>query len=284
MQEIDWLRSADNETTPPADIIPPPPQFTDWIVHTCSHADDSLIAIPPSCGNEGASACCCRCADVYECVSRLEDVSLSGDQYGLIDEDDSSSTDSRGVSGSDCGLEQESDSICTHERESDSSCCVGDGCDSVCCLEDPLGCLSDSFQDGTGVSDTTYDLMGVSGFTPSLCHAELDFESTSSWQGGSQSSSSFAGASGCTQGISDCTCTHNAVSTCLCTDSAEGVSDIDTVLDGLRGRVTRMPKHFVLPLFKDLVKHTPNEWMTKINVNEGIIFHSVRYLHSVQLH
>uniref|UniRef100_A0A668AK81 Mitogen-activated protein kinase kinase kinase 14b n=1 Tax=Myripristis murdjan TaxID=586833 RepID=A0A668AK81_9TELE len=115
--------------------------------------------------------------------------------------------------------------------------------------------------------------MGVSGFTPSLCHAELDFESTSSWQGGSQSSSSCTGASGCTQGISDCTCTHNAVSTCLCTDSAEGVSDIDTVLDGLRGRVTRMPKHFVLPLFKDLLKHTPNEWMTKINVNEGIIFH-----------
>lgn len=41
VQEIDWLRSADREMTPPTDIIPPPPQFTDEVSCSCTDADDT---------------------------------------------------------------------------------------------------------------------------------------------------------------------------------------------------------------------------------------------------
>ncbi|XP_028286870.1 MAP3K epsilon protein kinase 1 isoform X2 [Parambassis ranga] len=72
VQEIDWLKSADREVTLLADIIPPPPEFTD--THACSNAD----------------SCRSMCTD------------------------DTSSSDDRGDSDSDCSLDCES--IHTHER------------------------------------------------------------------------------------------------------------------------------------------------------------------------
>nr|XP_008296491.1 PREDICTED: uncharacterized protein LOC103369530 [Stegastes partitus] len=86
VQEIDWLKSTS------AEIIPPPPQFTD-------------------------SADLCMYEDECDCVRRLEE----SDQLGSADPDDTSSSEDRG-SDSDCSLDCES--VCTHESESDSSFCL----------------------------------------------------------------------------------------------------------------------------------------------------------------
>ncbi|XP_040885315.1 uncharacterized protein LOC121175568 [Toxotes jaculatrix] len=222
VQEIDWLRSADGETRSSAEILPPPPQFTDSQVSClCSHGDlDSCIYA------EG-----CSCADVCECVRGLGEVSLSEDQFRSTE--DTSSSDDRGGSDSDCGLEQDSESVCTHESDSDSSCCAEDH-----------------------VSDLTFDLMHVSGF--SSRHGEWDSYSA-----------------GCVQsmlGLSDSTYTPDAVNT---SQGAFGFddSDIDRVLDELRGRVTQTPKLFVSPFFKDLIRQTPSHQKHNVPVNEGLIFH-----------
>ncbi|KAF1373530.1 hypothetical protein PFLUV_G00239840 [Perca fluviatilis] len=214
VQEIDWLKSAGRETTSSssAEIIPPPPQFTDRCL-----GDSSVY--------EG-------CADV--CIRGLLPV----------DTDDTSSSDPGGGSDSDCGLEQDSESIYTHESESDSSCGAEDD------TQTPA-----SFGAEARMSSLTFDLMQVSGFT-STCHAEWDFDST-----------------GCVQSLLGNSDTTSAVNTFQCAFSFDDTSDIDTVLDGLRGRVTRLPKLFVSPFFRDLIKRTLNAWKTTTSVNEGLIFH-----------
>nr|XP_046232537.1 mitogen-activated protein kinase kinase kinase 14 isoform X2 [Scatophagus argus] len=223
VQEIDWLKSSDRETTSCAEIIPPPPQFT-----------DSASQLLQSC-------LCEDCADVCECV--LEDVSLSEDQDRSADTNDTSSTEDRGGSDSDCDcdLERDSESVCTHESESDSSCGAEDG-----------------IQAEAAVSDLTFDLMHLSGFNSSS-HAGWDSDST-----------------GCVQsllGISGSTYAPSAVNTPQCAFGFHDMSDTDTVLEILRGRVTQMPKLSVSPFFKGLIKQTLSDWKTSKPLNEGLIFH-----------
>ncbi|KAK1881393.1 Mitogen-activated protein kinase kinase kinase 14 [Dissostichus eleginoides] len=200
VQEIDWLKLASREMMlSSAEIIPPPPQFTD-----CSHGD-----------SEGF-------ADV--CVHGSECVSLSEECYRSADTDDTSST------------EGEADSESVYTLESDSSCPAEDGIDS--------------FGVEAKMSNLTFDLMQVSGFNSA--HAEWDSDSTMGVQ-------SLLGVSGCTVNTPQC---------------AFGFDDLsDTVLDDLRGRVTLLPKLFVSPLFRDLIKQTVNDWKTSTPVNEGLIFH-----------
>ncbi|XP_042364274.1 mitogen-activated protein kinase kinase kinase 14 [Plectropomus leopardus] len=96
--------------------------------------------------------------------------------------------------------------------------------------------------------------MQVSGFTS---RAEWDSDSTGRVQS--------------LLGVSDSTCSPGAVNTLVF--SLDFMSDIETVLDGLRGRVTRTPKLFVTPFFTDLFKQTVKGWKTSTPVNEGLIFH-----------
>lgn len=232
VQEIDWLKSAEKETTSAADIIPPPPQFTDSASVCCSRGDLR------SCMYES-----CTCVNVCDCVRRFEGVSLSEERYRSADTDDTSRTDDRGGSDSDCGLEQDSESVCTHESESDSSCCAEDD-------------IRDDFGVEDSMSNSTFDRLHVSGFKSSSSHADSD-------------------STGCEQsrlGLSDSTFTPITVDGSRCFDD---MSDVDTVLNELRGRVTQMPKQFVSPFFNDLMKQT-----TK-HINEGLIFHHVRHLHLV---
>ncbi|XP_065805721.1 mitogen-activated protein kinase kinase kinase 14 isoform X1 [Labrus bergylta] len=211
VQEIDWLKSAE--------IIPPPPQFTD----SCSHGDERL------CAHEG-----CGCADV----------SPSEDRSG--DAEDSSTSEHRACSDSDCGLERDSESICTHESESDSSC----GADDVTHAADSLGVEARS-------SKLTFDLMNVSGFN-SYSHTEWDSDSTGRVQ-------SLLGMSDSTESLSSVNISQNAF-------GFDDMSDSDTVLDFLRGRVTQMPKLSVSPFFVDLIKQTLNGWRSRKPGNEGLIF------------
>ncbi|XP_044035385.1 mitogen-activated protein kinase kinase kinase 14 isoform X2 [Siniperca chuatsi] len=236
VQEIDWLKSAYREMTSSTEIIPPPPQFTDSVSPPCSRGDLH------SCICEG-----CSCADVCECARGLEEVSPSQEQYRSVDTDDTSSAGDRGDSDSDCGLEQDSESIWSHESESDSSCGVEDGIQ-----------VADSFGVEARMSHLTFDLMHVSGFSSSS-HAEWDSDST-----------------GCVQsllGNSHSTYTSSTVNTSQCSFGFDDMSDIDTVLNILRGRVTHVPKLFVSPFFRDLIKQTLNDWKTSKPVNEGLIFH-----------
>uniref|UniRef100_UPI0037E9AC65 mitogen-activated protein kinase kinase kinase 14 n=1 Tax=Semicossyphus pulcher TaxID=241346 RepID=UPI0037E9AC65 len=215
VQEIDWLKSAEREATLPAEIIPPPPQFTDS--RSCSHGDVQ------ACVHGG-----CSCADVFEDVSPSEDRSA--------DTDDTSSSDHRGGSDSDCDLERDSESVCTHESESDSS-------DAQAADRD---------------SNLTFDLMHVSGFNS---HSHTDRDSDS------------AGRVQSLLGMSDSTDTLSSVNISQSAFGFDDTSDTDTVLDFLRGRVTQMPKLSVSPFFKDLIKQTLNGWKTSTSVNEGLIFH-----------
>ncbi|XP_039991834.1 uncharacterized protein LOC120794657 [Xiphias gladius] len=236
VQEIDWLESADREATSSAEIIPPPPQFTDSVSCSCSHGDLSSYIC-----DEGRC-----CADVCDCVRGLEEVSLSEDRCGSVDSDDTSSTDDRGSSDSDCGLEQDSESICTHESDSDSSCCAEDD------IQEP-----DKFGVEAGVPDSTFDLMRVSGFNSR--QAEWDFDPT-----------------GCVRGplgLSESPHTPNTVNTSQRAFGFDDLSDTEAVLEELRGRVTRTPKLFVSPFFRDLMQRSLNVWKHNIPVNEGLIFH-----------
>ncbi|KAG8008829.1 Mitogen-activated protein kinase kinase kinase 14 [Nibea albiflora] len=147
VQEIDWLKSADREMMSWAEIIPPPPQFTDSVSHPCRRGD-----LPSP----------CECADVCECDAGLEEEGA----------DDTSSSDDRGGgSDSDCDPEQDSESICTHESESDSSCGVEDDTQ-----------VPDSFGVEATMSTLTFNLMHVSDFTSSS-HAECYSDSTGCVQG-----------------------------------------------------------------------------------------------------
>jgi len=91
VQEIDWLK-----TTSSAEIIPPPPQFTDSL--PCCHGDPLHPCMYGGCSCAGD---CVRRSEVSPCRS--------------IDTDDTTSADDR-----DSG----SESVNTHESESDSSFCV----------------------------------------------------------------------------------------------------------------------------------------------------------------
>lgn len=211
VQEIDWLNSASKETTSfaAAEIIPPPPQFTD-------------------CAGPGG-------ADV--CVGGGEDAA----------EDRPAATDARGGSDSDCSLHRDSESLYTHESESDSSCAAED-------------CAPGGLEVEARVSNLALDLMQVSGCTSSS-HAELD--------------SDFEGCVRSPVGASESS-PENA------SQHAFGVVDtwdVDAVLGGLRGRVTQLPKLFVSPFFRDMINQTLN-WESSPPVNEGLIFHHVRQLHS----
>lgn len=143
VQEVDWLKSADGETTSSAEMIPPPPQFTDPAPRSCD----------AGCGRAGV----------------CDDVTASEDT------DDASSADDRG--GSD------SQSVCTHESDSEdssearesnltsdlmhvsdfnSSSCGEWDSDSAGCVQSLLG-VSDSFHSSSAVaaSQCSLDFDGV---------------------------------------------------------------------------------------------------------------------------
>lgn len=223
VQEIDWLKSAEKEKTSAAEIIPPPPQFTDPASACCSCAD------LPSCLYESFT-----CANVCDCISRLEGVSLS----------DTSSTDDRGGTDSDCGLEQDSESACTHESESDSSRCT----------EDDI--RNNDFVVEESLSDSTFDRLHMSGFKSSSSHTDTD-------------------STGCELSLLEPSDSPFTPSTGKAYQRFDDMSDVDTVLDELKGKVTRMQKPLVLPFFNNLMKQG-----TEHN-NEGLLFHHVRHLYLV---
>ncbi|XP_035764777.1 uncharacterized protein LOC102782642 [Neolamprologus brichardi] len=214
VQEIDWLKSADRETTSSAEIIPPPPQFTDSASDPCR---DSCM-----CDS-------CSCADVCDCARRSEEASPSEDQRRSVDTEDTSSTDHRGGSGSD------TDSVRTHESDSDSSYDVDVGTQGIM---------------------STFDLMYVSGFTPSS-NAEWNSDSRGSVQnplGNSEYSHSLS-----TENTSQCSFGFDEMS--------------DAVLDELRGKVAHIPKLLVSAFCRDFIKRILNSWKTSKPANEGLIFH-----------
>lgn len=210
VQEIDWLRSAGRDVTSSssAEIIPPPPQFTDSVSQPCSHGDLC----------EGSE-------------DRAAETESSSEDRGDSEDQDS----------------EDQDSVYTHESESDESDVT----------EAP-----DRFAVAARMSNLTFDLMQVSGFTCS--HAEWDSDSA-----------------GCVQSLLGDSDTQSTVNTSQCAFSWDDMSDIETVLDGLRGKVTQMPKLFVPVFFKDLIKQTLNDRKTSRPVNEGLIFHHVRCLHTL---
>lgn len=202
VQEIDWLRSVDGEMTSPAEIIPPPPQFTDSVTSlACSRGD-----LQP-CACDG-----CGCADVCECVQTS----------GSAGSDESSSAEDGDSDG-----DLQHDSVCTHESESDSSCAD----------------FTDGFAVEDGASHLTFDLMQVSGFHSSSC-AEWD--------------------SGCVQSLLGAPGVPGAFA---------DVSDADTVLGVLRGRVTHTPKVCASPFFRGLIQQTLSEPTSGSPLSEGLIFH-----------
>ncbi|AWP18126.1 putative mitogen-activated protein kinase kinase kinase 14-like [Scophthalmus maximus] len=219
VQEIDWLKSVSGEATLSlADVLPPPPQFTDAVSCSCSRGDRLACMY-----DDG-----CSCADVCACVGESED------QHRSIDTDDTSSSEDRGGSDSDCGPEQDSESIRTHESDSDSSCCAED--DEV---------APDNFRVEANVSNVNTDLMHVSGHN--ACRAEWDSDSTQSMPGLSDSVNTSPGS--------------------------DDLWDTEVVLDELRGRVTRTQKQFVSPFFEDLIKQTVRDGKHNVPVNEGLVFH-----------
>lgn len=184
VQEVDWLKSAEGETMSSADIIPPPPQFTD------------STSAP-----EFYDGCSC------------------------MDACDMNLTEGGGGSDSDCGLDH--DSVCTHDSESDSSCAADDG-------------LPES-------SNLTLDLMHVS---------SSHFERWASLHS---------------------TFTSSDVNTAPGAFGFDDISGTDAVVEVLRGRVTQMPKLSASTFFSCLIKQTLSEWTGSKPLNEGLIFHQVRY-------
>ncbi|CAB1417465.1 unnamed protein product [Pleuronectes platessa] len=65
----------------------------------------------------------------------------------------------------------------------------------------------------------------------------------------------------------------DSVNTCRRSFGCDDLSDLDDVLEEMRGRVTQMPKQFVSPFFKDLIEQTLNDWKPNAPVNEGLVFH-----------
>ncbi|XP_041829425.1 uncharacterized protein LOC121632225 isoform X2 [Melanotaenia boesemani] len=223
VQEIDWLK-----TTSSAEVIPPPSQFTDSL--PCCHGD-----LLHSCMYE-----VCSCP--VDCVKGSEEVSLCRS----TDTEDTSSSDDRGGSDSDC------ESIKTHESESDSSCC-GDAE------------TQDQFGVEAQTSGCTFELMQVSGYNSSS-HVEWDSASTESMQSLLE--------------ISDSNYTESFANT---SQSEFGFDDTsDSALDELKGKVTQISKHFVSTFLRDSIKHILEDWKTTKPANEGLIFHHLLQPNSCQ--
>ncbi|KAK7919442.1 hypothetical protein WMY93_010726 [Mugilogobius chulae] len=167
------------------------------------------------------------------CEDKLKTLSISEDQYRLTD----TSLD-RG--DSDWDYEQDSES----NIESDSSCCV-----------------EDCGQCSAGMSDSTFDLMGVSGFSrdPNYCPSSCKSCVTNS-------SNRFFGCAQSLLGMSDHASNMNF--------SADEMDKVEVVLEELRGRVTHMPKMFAMFFFEDVMRQSLQEWDTKHAVNEGLLFHN----------
>ncbi|XP_047464070.1 uncharacterized protein LOC125021920 isoform X2 [Mugil cephalus] len=210
-----WVQEIDWLKSSSVGLIPPPPQFTDPSDHRDPH--------PHMYGG---------CADVRDPVWRLAPVSEG--RCRSIEVDDTSSSAERGGSDSECSLEYES--ICTHDRESDSSCSAK---------------APDQF--GASLSNSTFDLMRVSGFNASS-QAEWDSDSTGHVQS--------------LLGVSDSD--HSSGNASQYALEFEDTND--SVFDELRGRVTRIPKLFV-SVFRNLIKQILNDWKTTTPANEGLIFH-----------
>ncbi|XP_041671927.1 uncharacterized protein LOC121528505 [Cheilinus undulatus] len=183
-------------------------------------------------------------SSVYEGCSCTDVLSPSEDRSG-----DASNSEHRACSDSDCGLEQD-ESLCTHDSESDSSCCVED-----VTAADSLGVKAAMM----------FDLMNVSGFN-SYSHTEWDSDSTGRVQS--------------LLGMSDSSDSPSSVNISQSSFGFDNMSDSDTVLDFLRGRVTQMPKLSVSPFFMDLIKQTLNSWRSRKTGNEGLIFHHQLQPHS----
>lgn len=165
---------------------------------------------------------------------------------------------------------QFTDSASTCSRDLYEDCSCTDVCECVTGSEDTNDTSSadsdgeherqsDSSR-GAEVGNLTFDLMRVSGFKS--CHPEDDSDST-----------------GCLLEISDSSYTSDVVKTSQHAFGLDDMSDTDTVLDILRGRVTQMSKPCVSLFFRDLIKQTLSEWTTSKSHNEGFIFHHVRGLH-----
>ncbi|XP_031698778.1 mitogen-activated protein kinase kinase kinase 14 [Anarrhichthys ocellatus] len=219
-------------------------QEIDWLKSASKETTTSsaeIIPPPPQFTDCSHGDSCVHKGGADVCVRGVEDVSPSEDCYRSVD------TNDKGGSDSDCSLDRDSESVYTHESESDSSCAAEDGTQAPGSLgvEDRM-------------SNLAFDLMQVSGFTSSS-HAEWDSDST-----------------GCVRsllGVSESNSTPSTVNASQRAFGVDDMSDIDTVLGGLRGRVTQLPKLFVSPFFRDLNKQTLNDWESSTPVNEGLIFH-----------
>lgn len=213
-------------------------QEIDWL-RSASKEMTSCDIIPPppqfTDSYNGDSLCCS-----YEemCADKLATMSISEDQYRMTDTSDGCSSEDRGVSVSEFDLGQDSES----NNESDSSCCVED-------------CGQRRYKDD--LSDSTIDLMGVSGF-------EAGCDSVTN------SSDSFPGCARSPLGTSN----HASIPQCGVNFNLDYMNKMDSVLDELRGRVTLTTKIFTLLFFEDMMRQTLREWNTKQTVNEGLLFHS----------
>ncbi|XP_034049999.1 uncharacterized protein LOC117531074 [Thalassophryne amazonica] len=263
VQEIDWFTSVDAAVTSSSKITPPP-QFRDVTPHTCSRGGCSLRAEPYSNLSDGGVSASC-------CIRGFDDVAPLEGLYRAINTSDSSSTDDGGGSDSDCGLQEDSESVWTHESESDSCSCVGGECDPEYALK--RGCCSRRVADSSGVeasmSEGTFELMDVSGFDYPTSQAEWDSDPNSRWRPVPDDVSSYVETSACTQqsllGNLDSTSTPSTESGSLC--------NFEATLSSLRGRVTAMPKIFASPFFKDIMRQIVTERNISAPANEGLVFH-----------
>lgn len=114
---------------------------------------------------------------------------------------------------------------------------------------------------------------------------ESGAESSSCWSGGSDSSSRSVpdcpdGAQN-PGGTTNASCTCPGIGTgsqCMCTAAAVGGDDDESLLAGLRGRVTRAGSHSILPFFKEWEKRRSTRERTDPDeqAHEGILLHDVR--------
>lgn len=215
-------------------------QEIDWLPSTSKEMTSCDIIPPPpqftdsySGDLERLSPLCCSCEDKFQSLS------ISEDQYRLTDT-------SLGRGDSDWENEHDSESI----NESDSSCCVED-------------CAQRQYN--TGMSDSTFDLMGISGFSrdPDYCSTSCESVTDSS-----------SGRTHRRLRMYDHTPDVNF--------SADDVDKTDAALVELRGRVTHTPKMFAALFFEDVIRQSLREWNTKQTVNEGLLFHNALRTRSFQ--
>ncbi|KAM3592702.1 uncharacterized protein V6R79_023785 [Siganus canaliculatus] len=127
---------------------------------------------------------------------------------------------------------------------SDSDCSLE--LDSVCTQEESDSDSSraaDDDDDDAGTSNMTFDLMQVSGFN-----------SHAGWDSGSTGCVQSPLGRRCVLGFGD-------------------LSDAETVLKELRGRVTHVPKLYAASFLRDAIRRTLSEWTSSSGPNEGLLFH-----------